>query len=107
VKPFEIYSGTHDFNGCADERPWLIFDSRQDNIFGCFPISTKNYRDEPAVWLDPDHADFQATGLNRGCYILVERIMELGGDELRRYRGILTNDLLGAFYDASGYERPK
>ena len=72
-----IWTASVEWNDCPDVRPWLLLDDRGNGVHGCFPISTQDYRGL-AFLLSHDDADFEATGLDRECYVHWDRIFGHG-----------------------------
>jgi hypothetical protein len=103
MEPYEVWDAAVPWQDSHDRRPWVIVDSRAPDLYGCFPMSGQAY--DPSLcpfMLDPEHPDFQATGLTKKCYVMVSRIHELSSDAFLSRRGKLVGDLLDAFLDAAG-----
>lgn len=98
---FDIYDAEHRFKDCADRRPWLIIEHRDNFQIACFPISGERYGDF-GFYLDPHHPDFAVTGLSKACYILDERLYEVPLMGFRKFRGRLANVLLAEFRRYAG-----
>lgn len=76
-------------------------DERSENTFGCFPFSTRSY-DRSSFPINSEHADFLATGLDRDCHILDERIYSLDAGSFTKQLGRLEGELLQQFKDYAG-----
>ena len=102
MDPFDVCQAEHRWNGCDDQRPWLIVDLRQNGqMYGCFPIASECYSGS-CFYLDHSDPDFPATGLNKSCYIHDTHIVEIPAGKIIRKRGALVNALLKNFRDFAG-----
>lgn len=72
---FEICYAEVTWNGCADERPWLLVRDYGGGDFGCFPISGACYS-ASCFYIDSQHPDFSATGLMKSCSFMMDRLSE-------------------------------
>jgi hypothetical protein len=103
MRPYEIYFAKICWKDCEDERPWLIVDTRGARVFGCFPISSHNYRSDAAFEVLKSDPDFGATGLTKDCFIHHVSIQEIERSQFRATKkGELTGDMLARFLDESG-----
>jgi len=104
MERFDIFYLTFPWNGCADQRPWLIVDFRGNNV-GCYPISGHCYTGE-CFFISNTHPDFVHTGLKKSCHVHDVRIIEINANLFVSRRGELRNELLKAFCEYSGHALP-
>ncbi len=101
MRPYEIYYARVVWNGCDDERPWVIVELRPNKKFGCFPISGQCYSGS-CFPIDASHTDFAATGLTKSCFVHDDWIIELDASAFSRLKGELTGQLLDDFLAFTG-----
>ena len=98
---FDIYIARHTWRGCSDRRWWLIVDFPPNGLVGCFPIATECY-DGRCFPVHASHPDFPATGLSHSSNIHDEKIIELEGNSILKFKGRLQGQLLAEFRRYSG-----
>jgi len=106
MRPFQIYRIKVKWRNCEDARPWLVVQARPGGVLGCFPISSQCYGQD-CFPLDPNHADFSATGLTRACNIICTTIYDLRDaqftlDGKQQLKGELLGELLRDFRAFAG-----
>lgn len=103
MQPFDIFQAEHEFKDCHDPRPWLVIrPANTDGLVACFPISGEDYSGR-AYQIRKEHPDFNATGLNKTCYIHDESSYDVPIAAFKKHRGALTNKLLGEFKAHAGF----
>ncbi|MBA3754028.1 MAG: hypothetical protein H0X01_07825 [Nitrospira sp.] len=99
---YEIHLMRHPWNGCGDPRPWVIVDFPAGrNVVGCLPVATQCYGGD-CFYVSETHPDFDATGLDHSSNIIDEYIIEVPGNSVIRYFGVLTGSLLQEFKAHTG-----
>ena len=88
----------------ADERPWVIIDIPSPGLFGCFPISGKNYSNE-GFEINPQNPDAASTHLKKICYVHYFTIYDLTLNEFTRECGCLSEILLENLLNESGISK--
>jgi hypothetical protein len=102
-KPFEIYWARKVWNGCEDERPWLVVEELRPGVFNCFAITTKDYRNSGFL-IEAGHADSKSTNLKKDCFIYHDKFVQISIAEITRFKGILEPPLLNRFLTAAGLD---
>lgn len=101
--PFEIYLAKKTWNGCEDERPWIIIEVLSPDLFSCFPISGACYQGD-CFYIDPSKPDAQSTKLKKPCFIHFGTFVELIPANLIKFRGKLNPPLLEEFLKDAGLD---
>lgn len=104
MRRFDIYNAAVEWKDCRDDRPWLVVELRcGGEVAACFPFSGEDYTGI-SFPVHSSHADFEATGLAKSCYIYDESFVELSTSSLTRFRGKLAGALLASFREHAGLD---